>query len=177
VPFDLGRIQVHTYYRGEDSVTETDLVRSLETLVPAFTAQASTAGGETDSPVFEHLPCLTPVVLPQSLDQTQYDKVDELTLEINTEEELRRPQNLLKLSEEISDDPLLTGTTKERLQGKIAQAMVSLDQSDDARTLLARLPGRARSGKMSPFSSTMRTPSSGAGTATATPIWRKPSAF
>lgn len=147
IPFDLGRVPVHPYFRGEDQVSEADLVRSLESLVPAFGAHANDRRMLVDSPVFTHLPGLRPVDLPSLPDPAAYERVDDLDREVERACALRRPHDLVELSRTLAADPSVPTEQVPRLQGAIALALVELNQLDEARALLAPLARADRAGQ------------------------------
>jgi hypothetical protein len=141
IPFDLSRVPVHTYYRGEDDVTDTDLVRSLRQLIPPFTEQAAAVRreGQPDSPVFQHVQGLRPTDLPAPRNQPLLNTIDDLDKEIGKASQLRQVDVLRRLSKVVAADPSLPTSVSRRLRSRIGYELISLNKLDEAREILAPL--------------------------------------
>jgi hypothetical protein len=139
LPFDINRIPVCRYYRDEGDVSDADLVRSLKALVRVFTEQAAHLGSSRDSPVFEHLPGLRPVTLPDSRDPEGHSEADKFDRKIGRACQLRQVSALQALAGELERSRLLSDPVRERLHGNIAYGLISLGQLDAAQELLRPL--------------------------------------
>lgn len=125
VPFDLGRVPVHTYQRSRQDVSDADAVRSISELLPLLSVPFG-----VDSPVFAAVPELERPVLPDAADEPARDRrADELNQELDLAIALGAVDRVLTVARQDQAPPALST--------EAGFALIALGQPEHAVKVLA----------------------------------------
>jgi tetratricopeptide (TPR) repeat protein len=133
-PFDVSRVTVYTYQRGNKRVSDADSVAGIRSLRKVI----STVSERVDSPVFAALPGLQPQQIVSEPDEDVHGTFTTTLEKISLHADLGRVEELVKLGESLqSEDVAPRGS--DALLERIALALLNLKRPDDALRLLRPL--------------------------------------